>query len=337
MTEPLNRLQSLRIAEKDLPLPCFFPSVSSTTKSDLSPAEHVEVLSILGAPRFLISAYDIEHGSPACRQKILQNLRQSIDNGAVVFMDSGNYESRWKSDNSWTQDMFHKVLRVYPYHLCCSYDDVPRPKGSVEAIVQAIEANVMQHKQHTRSSIVPIVHRPFERSPESLLKVLQVAADQLHPMLISIPERDLGAGFFNRLRAVRKIRLALDELGVYYPLHLLGVGHPLSLIAYAMAGADSFDGLEWCQTVVDHKSGKLFHFHHGDLFPKQMNLKTSVRPDSNDYFSVYHFSVIKSNLVFYFQLMEKVREAVYGGCEKNLLKRYMPNGSVANQIFDALK
>ena len=337
MTTSPNRFQDLLIAGKKLPLPCFFPSVSSTTKSDLSPAEHVEILSILGAPRFLISAYDIEHGTPACRQKISQNLRQSIDNGAVVFMDSGNYEARWKNGKSWTQDMFHKVLKMYPCHLCSSHDEDLHPRGSVETIVRTVETSVIQHKQHTCAAVVPIFHRPFGKSPKSLPEMLQMAADKLRPTLISIPERDLGAGFFNRIQTVRKIRLALDELSMYCPLHLLGVGHPISLIAYAIAGADSFDGLEWCQTVVEHKSGKLFHFHQGDLFPNQMNLGMSTRSDSDDYFSVYHFSVIKSNLVFYFRLMEEVREAVYGGYGKNLLERYVPNGSMANQIFDALK
>ena len=336
MTMSPDRPQDLLVAGRKIPLPCFFPSVSSTTKSDLSPADHVEILSTLEVPRFLISAYDIEHGRSDCKERISQNLRQSIDNGAVIFMDSGNYEVIWKNGKPWTQDMFHNVIRTHACHLCSSYDD-PYPRGSVDTILRTVEASVIQHKQHTRASIVPIVHRPVEGSPELLPEMLQMAVEKLRPTLISIPERGLGVGFFNRLQTVRKIRLALDELGMYCPLHLLGVGHPISLIAYAIAGADSFDGLEWCQTVADHKSGRLFHFHQGDLFPEQMGLDTSVQSYSDDYFSVYHFRVIKSNLLFYLKLMEKVREAVHSGYEQNLLKRYMPSESVANQISDALK
>ena len=337
MATPPDRPQDLLVAGKKIPLPCFFPSISSTTKSDLSPADHVEILSALGVPRFLISAYDIEHGNSDHKERISQNLRQSIDNGAVIFMDSGNYEVIWKNGKSWTQDMFHNVLRTHTCHLCSSYDD-PHPRGSVDTILRTVEASVVQHKQHTCASVVPIVHRPCKRSPELLPEMLQMAAEKLRPTLISIPERDLGVGFLNRIQTVRKIRLALDKLGVYCPLHLLGVGHPISLIAYAIAGADSFDGLEWCQTVADHKSGKLFHFHQGDLFPEQIDWDTSVQFDSGDYFSIYHFLVIKSNLLFYFQLMEKVREAVHGGYEheQNLLQRYMPSESVADRILDAL-
>ncbi len=41
------------------------------------------------------------------------------------------------------------------------------------------------------------------------------------------------------------------------------------MLAYALAGADSFDGLEWCQTVVDHRSGLLHHLSHYPFFQDQ--------------------------------------------------------------------
>jgi queuine/archaeosine tRNA-ribosyltransferase len=71
-------------------------------------------------------------------------------------------------------------------------------------------------------------------------------AEQLCPVLLAVPERALGEGIATRIRSVRQIRKALNELDFYCPLHLLGTGNPVSIIAYTIAGADSFDGLEWC-------------------------------------------------------------------------------------------
>ncbi|WP_182212931.1 hypothetical protein [Stenotrophomonas acidaminiphila] len=65
------------------------------------------------------------------------------------------------------------------------------------------------------------------------------------------------------------LRKALDDNGRYVGLHLLGTGNPISIALYAWAGADSFDGLEWCQTVVDHDTGLLFHLSQSDFFRRQ--------------------------------------------------------------------
>ena len=103
-----------------------------------------------------------------------------------------------------------------------------------------------------------------------------MVAEQLFPVLLAVPERALGDGIIARTLSVRRLRQALDKLGFYCPLHLLGTGNPLSIAVYAMAGADSFDGLEWCQTVVDHQTGKLFHFQQWDLFKDQTDWETTV-------------------------------------------------------------
>ena len=263
---------------------------------------------------------------------MLQGLQQSADSDTVIFMDSGGYEKFWKGDKSWSQDKFHKVLQMYPHNLCLSYDNDLHPIGSVRKIVQDIETSVLQHQQHTSAPVVPIVHCQAEESSEMLPEILRMVAEKMHPTLISIPERDLGVSFLNRIETMRKIRSALDELGLYYPLHLLGVAHPLSLIAYAIAGADSFDGLEWCRAAVDPASGRLFNFYQGDLFQDQRNLGEGVRSAFD-----YHCSIIKANLIFYIRLMKKVRKAVHSGHEQDLLEQYAPGKSAANLILGRIR
>jgi queuine/archaeosine tRNA-ribosyltransferase len=93
-------------------------------------------------------------------------------------------------------------------------------------------------------------------APELFARVSQA----LRTDFIAIPERELGSGITNRVKTVRAIRTGLNELGHYQAIHLLGTGNPLSVAIFAAAGADSFDGLEWCRTVADHESATLFHF-----------------------------------------------------------------------------
>ena len=40
----------------------------------------------------------------------------------------------------------------------------------------------------------------------------------------------------------------------------------------SMAGADFFDGLEWCRTAIDGQRWRLYHFQQWDLFASQHGL-----------------------------------------------------------------
>ena len=58
-------------------------------------------------------------------------------------------------------------------------------------------------------------------------------------------------------------------------MHVLGTGNPWSIAVLAAAGADSFDGLEWCRVVVDRQTHRLNHFQHFDFFNHQARLASS--------------------------------------------------------------
>jgi hypothetical protein len=84
---------------------------------------------------------------------------------------------------------------------------------------------------------------------------------------------------------------------------LLGTGNPISIALYSEAGADSFDGLEWCQTVVDHETGLLFHLSQSDFFRQQ-----TAWGDSGISF---HPRTLAHNLEFYADWMRRLRDAAY--------------------------
>jgi hypothetical protein len=74
--------RSLSIAGQALPLPCFFPSVSSV-KANQRPAEYVDLLVALREPQLLISAYDLQKAAPADRKRMARSLGRATKQGAA--------------------------------------------------------------------------------------------------------------------------------------------------------------------------------------------------------------------------------------------------------------
>lgn len=309
----LKRGCTLPVGGVAVTLPCFFPSISSV-KANLEPYDYLEVLCSAGYPLFLVSAYDIGNSSGGAHERILAALRQACDQNQVVLLDSGRYESYWLRDNSWTLDRFTKVLRTCSYHLAFCYDD-QGPCKSVATIVQGIQKAVLRDQEASLcGTVIPIVHGIPSVLPEAVYEV----AAALHPLFVAVPERELGDGVIARAECVWRIRRMLDRLGWYCPLHLLGTGNPLAILLYAACGADSFDGLEWCQTCVDHASGRLYHFHQWDFFAHQTAVGASEGIP-------YLQAVLLHNLLFYQKWMDIISRAIGCGALRTLLEDYLPS------------
>ena len=317
----INRDMELYIAGTVLQLPCFFPSVSSV-RTNLNPVDYVELLDLSGHPHFLVSAYDLFHCPNDQYQRIDTTLKQSKARGSAILMDSGNYESFWKDDKTWLPDTFHKIAGTNNYHLCFCYDNQDPPSDS-KLIAEDVVGSVLRDQEYALGTVIPIIHGSAITLPDAV----RMVAEQLHPIFLTVPERELGEGIVERTQTVRKIREALNSLGTYYPLHLLGTGNPLSIITYALAGADSFDGLEWCQTTVDHETGRLLHFQQWDLIRHQTKWgDPSPLP--------YIQSVLMHNLDFYEKFMIEFREAIRSNDTESFLRYYATNEQ-ASLLFQA--
>ncbi len=319
----LTRSFALSIAQAVIPLPCFFPSVSSV-KTNLMPIDYVELLSAIAHPLFLVSAYDIAHCSSGHRTRMVNAMTRSKTRGSTILIDSGNYEAFWKGDRAWTRIRFHEVIRENDHALCFCYDN-QEPPDTPRAIAEDVVTSVLRDQDHTVGTVIPIVHGPAELLPDAARAIVE----QLFPVILAVPERALGDGIVARTQTVGRLRESLNQLGVYCPLHLLGTGNPLSMAVYAMAGADSFDGLEWCQTVVDHESGKLFHFQQWDLFRDQTSWgDNGTLP--------YIQSALMHNLEFYAVFMEELRESLMHDTAETFLRRYASDNQVS-LVIGAIK
>jgi len=314
--------EKLYIAEKALSLPCFFPSVSSV-KTNLTPRAYIELLSAVNHPLFLISAYDVDATSRTDLVHLQAALNKSADNGAAILLDSGNYEKYWKNDCDWVVEKFHKACYSCKHHIAFCYDNLNPPK-TVGVATEDVVKSVVRDEKCTLSSVAPIVHG----APNTIPEIAKNAAGNLRPLMLAIPERELGDGILARIQTVKCIRTALNTLDFYCPLHLLGTGNPISIAAYSAAGADSFDGLEWCQTVVDHDTGNLFHFQQWDLFRHQTNFG-----DEHDI--PYAATVLRHNLEFFKVFMQNLQEDDTSEFCKEFLKKSV-SGAQSTLLLGAL-
>lgn len=307
-----ERKKELGIGGIVLPLPCFFPAVSSV-KTNLPILEYLQVLTALSHPLFLISAYDLYKCDKKNLPKVQRLLKNSLTNPKIILLDSGNYESYWKNDKKWDPDKYRNILKRTKHHLAFCFDSL-LTNGKINAIAAVIEKQVLRDQRYSSGTVVPIIHSSRK---EDFPKLVSKIVDKLNPFIVAVPERQLGEGIVARAETVYKIRKALDKKRLYYPLHLLGTGNPLSILIYSLCGADSFDGLEWCQTTVDHRTGLLYHFQQRDFFGEQTAF-CKIRDIP------YTQATLAHNLEFYKKWMIAIQNRFLRDNEDILIGKYIP-------------
>ncbi len=337
----VHRASELLIGRKILQLPAFVFSLSSH-ETQVSPLEGAEILNLFQPEAILLSSYDAwkYHEEDKDFNATLKTIR---DSKSVLFLDSGNYESYRKEDvysrknnpNGWRQKHYQKkVVQLRP-DLVFSFDQV-NPTGTIEQISQRIITSVRADEKsfgQLNVPICPIVHLPKKHLgtiEECASALVSAVASDLNPLMIAIPERELGHGIIAKTKAVRQIRKSLNKLGKYYPLHLLGTGNPLSMVALAASGADSFDGLEWCRTVADYERGYLFHFQQFEFFSQTMAHKIQdpqIRKLVSNSDLSYGMRVLAYNIDFFRDHTQTLQNLIHSGQIKTLLKMLPGIGS----------
>lgn len=310
------RPERISVGNVELDLPVFFPSVSSI-KTNLKPVEYIKILAALAAlnKQFLVSAYDLAHAEQTDQEEILTFLNKAGNDGSVILMDSGNYESYWKDTQSyWQQDKFHQALLRFPCSLAFTFDEQSPPSNPDTHVKLVVDRWEKDQAVASVTQLIPIIHETPDVLPSLCRKVAEISG----VTMLAVPERRLGEGVFARARTVQAIRQSLDNLGRYVGLHLLGTGNPLSIAIYSLAGADSYDGLEWCQTVVDYETGFLFHSTQVDFF------KAQSKWYDMDFGS--QTSTFAHNLEFYADWLARLRNNIHQGngvgfCRANFPQR----------------
>jgi len=318
----IGRPDEVALGSVYLATPAFFPSISSV-KTALPPAEYLAALHSLrdSNKQFLVSAFDL--GRAGSGDGLAQRLAAAQDAGIIVLMDSGNYESYWtEGQANWQQPDFHDALRRFSCSFAFGFDDQNPPADTDAHVKLVVERWRKDQVVAGTRVIVPIVHGNAENLPSLCARV----AHSTQVTMVAVPERRLGDGVLERTQSVMTLRKALNGTGRYVGLHLLGTGNPISIALYAWAGADSFDGLEWCQTVVDHDTAQLFHLSQSDFFRRQT--------EWGEVGLSFHARTLAHNLTFYADWMQRLRQAshdedIVNFCRFNLPPRIFRECSAA--------
>lgn len=333
----LPRPSTFTAGGKAVPAPVFFHSVSSH-ETQLRPDVAVRALSVFGAQTILVSAYDaVARKHPT---KMVEELGRCRDAGAMILLDSGNYEAFRKNNKRWNADVFHAAMAVTPHDIAFCFDQV-RPPRDIDRIARNVVEAVERDSKHTTAPVLPIVHAPRNSDgsfdTDCLPELMRRVARELTPPLLAIPERELGNGIVERARTVLAIRRSLDYLGFRQPLHLLGTGNPVTMAILAAAGADSFDGLEWCRVVADHADGRMYHFHHYDFFAYQSKLADSpvTREAAVSDKVNYAGKAVFHNLAFFAEWVNELQARIGEGKVDRFLSEKLPKGSI-RQLEQAL-
>lgn len=316
----LLRKSFLPVRGKAIKLPVYFPSISSV-KTGLSPFDYFKVLKALGQSHFLVSAFDIDKSLK--REEFINALKENRKtDGSIVLMDSGNYESYWIRDKSWRIENFNTILSQEVSDLAFCYDNQFPSKNPKENAIEVANSTENSQSITNSTSIIPIIHCHKKNLTEAVLELY----NKTNCSMVSIPERILGDGLLERVSTITSLRKELNKLENYVFIHLLGTGNPLSLLLFSLAGADSFDGLEWCQTVVNSKTALLYHFQQRELINDSCNFCKAQDLD-------YNLQTLGHNLLFYNWWMKEIQEVIEKNRHEQLLNRYFDDSflnSLAN-------
>jgi queuine/archaeosine tRNA-ribosyltransferase len=335
---PITEIE-IGAARKKLLCPAYVFSVSSF-ETQITPAKLVELLIEFPPAAVLVSAYDVlgvgdKSADVAPNAALLRKLEQT---GATIFLDSGNYEAYRLGDVFWQSSpwVLREATARINSDITFSHDHLVKwsaaQTGRADELLRDIAAEYDRDSAATGKLISPIVHAPVLPDGNYASQVLPDLCEQVarakRPPVIAVAERELGDGILERARRVRSIRKRLNDLPFQQPLHLLGTGNPISMMILSFAGADIFDGLEWCRTVADADTMRLHHFHQIDLFKSQQGqiddllLLEYLKSDKGLLSS--KAKTILHNLYFFKRFAAEVQQAHQQGAYDVLFEKYLP-------------
>ena len=335
----------LKLGEKHLTAPGMVLSVSSF-ETQIEPEESLKLLKIAHPPAILVSAYDIlrpplqkrSSNRLVAKPKIhdTSDLHELRADGSVVFLDSGNYEAMRYKDKDWIRGKKRllEAQEIVEADLVFTHDRLPNAKpfekACAEERIDQVSKEFERDVKLVDCTVAPIIHAP--RLPgngycyELLPNICCGVAKAVNPKLIAVAERELGDGLLKRVETIAKIRDALDRQKLPTCLHVLGTGNPITTAFLSLAGADFFDGLEWCRTAIDGRRWRLYHFQQWDLLASQSGMIESDvigRVVSSDRPEIpWVTKAALHNLAFFLQADATIREHhLNGEMEKLFFER----------------
>lgn len=232
----------------------------------------------------LISAYDLYHNH-------IKRPRRAIAN--ITFVDSGGYETSDLQDLStvfvqawkhrpWSKTKLKHVYDNWPDYVPAvfvNYDE----RGPFVQQAKRANALLSKYPKHLHAFLVkPRTREDRFVSVDEIIGALPV----VEPFdILGITEKELGASMIDRMDAIARLRLALDDAGLQrVALHIFGGLDPITVPLYFIAGAEVLDGLTWlrfgfCQGAAWYRQNsgvRLFGVHYSDDHVKLLTLQQNL-------------------------------------------------------------
>jgi tRNA-guanine family transglycosylase len=142
---------------------------------------------------------------------------------------------------------------------------------------------------------------------------------------ISIPEGECGSSIEIRLKTIHGIRKVLNEKNEKSFIHILGCGNLISMALYTMAGADSFDSVDWSRWLLNRNDCHFTDMAH--LALQDCQCKACIRNDLETITkAIFH------NLLFYQEFLASFREAIKTKTEFEFLKNYLDPKTISKIV-----
>lgn len=311
ISKKTDRTYLLELSNKKLQTPLFIPSISSI-KANQQILDYLKLIEKSGYDAFLVSAYDI-YQNQKNRKEIETTLKELEQKEFLFFLDNGNYEAYWHNNSDWNFEKFEDVLKNLDPTFCFSFDVFWDTNLKLETLVDNTLTSIAKTAGLLKiGTTIGLIHA----LPQFFPKMVRKIVDSISPEIIAVPERELGADVLARASSIKKIRDVLEKNDTSIPLHILGVGNPVSILIYSLCGADMFDSLDWYNSIIDPASGQFFHFSHKELIDCECEVcKMEKIP--------YEYQVMTHNLVYYVDFLEKIRTALSENQTDEFLKKYL--------------
>jgi queuine/archaeosine tRNA-ribosyltransferase len=305
----------LRAGNNQLLTPTYFPAVSGTCPS-VSPENLIELISSFSYPRILVSCYDIDKMATSVREKALRKLSSLRKNGSFSLIDSGVFEAYWKVDTEWDFQSYKRSLSKIKPEVYFSFDI---PPGSVKTKTEYFQSTLRMIEASKslvpRGTCAPIVHGSNPKELLAMFKHLNDSGLGFEP-IVAIAERDCGSSISERARTISRVRGYLDGIADGVLLHILGCGDPISMALFVASGADSFDSLDWTESVLDRDGLRTRNFFQLEL------VKCNCRICKMKFLSPVTRTLLH-NLLFYQDYVLSLKEMVRRNTLGDFLLEYV--------------
>jgi hypothetical protein len=269
--------------------PLLVPSFSSKgfgfSKSGKSEAgQLLRVASEYLTDSMLLSAYDLYHKHLVRPKSILT---------AITFVDSGGYETsefrdlstvfaHTSSPKDWNQEMLQEVYADWPDHIPAVFLGFDRI-GPIRKQIESAHRLLRRYPNQMHALLLKPRSKSSTRLPIAEITASSSELGLFHA--VGVTEKELGASPLERMEAISRIRLGLDDVGLQrVPIHVFGSLDPITVPLYFLAGAEIFDGLTWLRFGYDEGvaaytqncAARRYGIHHTDDQSKLLTLQHNL-------------------------------------------------------------